>query len=85
MEGEDQKQQLFRTHEGLEHEAQKLKQDTVSVQDQLAVSSQEQSLFLSNLDTDLDTLCDSLYCGGNQILLSNQVGPYSRLFQLMLY
>ncbi|KYO45655.1 HAUS augmin-like complex subunit 3 isoform A [Alligator mississippiensis] len=72
LEGEDQKQQLFRTHEGLEHEAQKLKQDTVSVQDQLAVSSQEQSLFLSNLDTDLDTLCDSLYCGGNQILLSNQ-------------
>ncbi|XP_019381650.1 PREDICTED: HAUS augmin-like complex subunit 3 [Gavialis gangeticus] len=72
LEGEDQKQQLFKTHEGLEHEAQKLKQDTVSVQDQLAVSSQEQSLFLSSLDTALDTLHDSLYCGGNQILLSNR-------------
>uniref|UniRef100_A0A8C4VQA5 HAUS augmin like complex subunit 3 n=1 Tax=Gopherus evgoodei TaxID=1825980 RepID=A0A8C4VQA5_9SAUR len=72
LEGENQKQQLFRTHEGIEQVAQKLKQDITSVQDQLAVSSQEQFLFLSKLDSDLDTLCDSLYCGGNKILLSNQ-------------
>ncbi|TFK09989.1 adenosine kinase [Platysternon megacephalum] len=72
LEGENQKQQLFRTHEGIEQVAQKLKQDIISVQDQLAVSSQEQFLFLSKLDSDLDALCDSLYCGGNKILLSNQ-------------
>ncbi|KAM9143708.1 HAUS augmin-like complex subunit 3 isoform 2-T4 [Pangshura tecta] len=72
LEGENQKQQLFRTHEGIEQVAQKLKQDITSVQDQLAVSSQEQFLFLSKLDSDLDALCDSLYCGGNKILLSNQ-------------
>ncbi|KAG6935887.1 HAUS augmin like complex subunit 3 [Chelydra serpentina] len=72
LEGENQKQQLFRTHEGIEQVAQKLKQDITSVQDQLAVSSQEQFLFLSKLDSDLDALCDSLYCGGNQVLLSNQ-------------
>ncbi|CAM5109897.1 unnamed protein product [Eretmochelys imbricata] len=72
LEGENLKQQLFRTHEGIEQMAQKLKQDITSVQDQLAVSSQEQFLFLSKLDSDLDALCDSLYWGGNQILLSNQ-------------
>ncbi|XP_034626601.1 HAUS augmin-like complex subunit 3 isoform X1 [Trachemys scripta elegans] len=72
LEGENQKQQLFRTHDGIEQVAQKLKQDITSVQDQLAVSSQEQFLFLSKLDSDLDALCDSLYCGGNKILLSNQ-------------
>ncbi|XP_075786994.1 HAUS augmin-like complex subunit 3 [Pelodiscus sinensis] len=72
LEGENQKQQLFRTHEGMEQLSQKLKQDITSVQHQLSVSCQEQSLFLSKMDSDLDTLCDSLYCGGNQILLSNQ-------------
>ncbi|XP_043368523.1 HAUS augmin-like complex subunit 3 isoform X2 [Dermochelys coriacea] len=72
LEGENPKQQLFRTHEGIEQVAQKLKQDITSEQDQLAVSSQEQFLFLSKLDSDLEALCDSLYWGGNQILLSNQ-------------
>ncbi|XP_050803658.1 HAUS augmin-like complex subunit 3 [Gopherus flavomarginatus] len=83
LEGENQKQQLFRTHEGIEQVAQKLKQDITSVQDQLAVSSQEQFLFLSKLDIDLDTLCDSLYCGGNKILLSNQELT-DQLYQLEL-
>ncbi|NXE44992.1 HAUS3 protein, partial [Casuarius casuarius] len=72
LEGENKKQQLFKTYESLEQMAQKLKQDCVTVQDQLALSSQEQSLFLSKLDSDIDTLCDTLYCGGNQILLSSQ-------------
>ncbi|XP_074848443.1 HAUS augmin-like complex subunit 3 isoform X2 [Carettochelys insculpta] len=72
LEGETQKQQLFRTHKGMEQLSEKLKQDISSVQDRLSVASQEQSLFLSKLDSDLDALCDSLYCGGNQILLSNQ-------------
>uniref|UniRef100_A0A452H1W6 HAUS augmin-like complex subunit 3 N-terminal domain-containing protein n=1 Tax=Gopherus agassizii TaxID=38772 RepID=A0A452H1W6_9SAUR len=83
LEGENQKQQLFRTHEGIEQVAQKLKQDITSVQDQLAVSSQEQFLFLSKLDSDLDTLCDSLYCGGNKILLSSQELT-DQLYQLEL-
>ncbi|XP_062430747.1 HAUS augmin-like complex subunit 3 [Rhea pennata] len=72
LEGENKQQQLFKTYERLEQMAQKLKQDCVTVQDQLAVSSQEQSVFLSKLDSDIDTLCDTLYCGGNQILLSSQ-------------
>uniref|UniRef100_A0A8C8RJ52 HAUS augmin like complex subunit 3 n=1 Tax=Pelusios castaneus TaxID=367368 RepID=A0A8C8RJ52_9SAUR len=72
LDGENHKQQLFRTYEGMEQVAQKLKQDITAVHDQLTVSSQEQSLFLSKLDNDLDILSDSLYCGGNQILLCNQ-------------
>ncbi|NXI68796.1 HAUS3 protein, partial [Anseranas semipalmata] len=71
LEGEN-KKQLFKTYKSLEQMAQKLKQDCVTAQDQLAVSSQEQSLFLSKLDSDVNTLRDALYCGGNQILLSSR-------------
>lgn len=56
--------------------AQKLMQDCVAAQDQLAVSSQEQSLLLSKLDSDVNTLRDALYCGGNQLLFSSRVCPY---------
>ncbi|KAM9286502.1 HAUS augmin-like complex subunit 3 [Cariama cristata] len=72
LEGENKKQQLFKTYEGLEQMAQKLKQDCAKVQDQLAVSSQEQSLLLSQLKSDVDTLHDALYRGGNQIQLSSR-------------
>lgn len=54
--------------------AEKLKKDISLVQDQLAVSTQERSFFLSKLNNDVDMLCDTLYQGGNQLLLSDQVG-----------
>lgn len=54
--------------------AEKLKQDVSLVQDQLAVSAQEHSFFLSKLNNDVDLLCDILYQGRNQLLLSDQVG-----------
>ncbi|XP_009585232.1 PREDICTED: HAUS augmin-like complex subunit 3 [Fulmarus glacialis] len=72
LEGENKKQQLFKTYESLEQMAQKLKQDCATVQAQLAVSSQEQSLLMSKLKSDVDTLHDALYHGGNQIQLSSQ-------------
>ncbi|NWX43769.1 HAUS3 protein, partial [Steatornis caripensis] len=71
LEGEN-KNHLFKTYESLEQMAQKLKQDCATVQDQLAASSQEQSLLLSVLKSDVDTLHDALYRGGNQIQLSSQ-------------
>ncbi|NXK10630.1 HAUS3 protein, partial [Herpetotheres cachinnans] len=72
LEGENKKQQLFKTYESLERMAQKLKQDCATVQDQLAASSQEQSLLLSKLKSDVDTLHNALYRGGNQIQLSSR-------------
>ncbi|XP_051475140.1 HAUS augmin-like complex subunit 3 isoform X2 [Apus apus] len=69
LEGENKKQQLFKTYKSLEQMAQKLKEDCTTVQDQLAASSQEQSLLLSKLKSDVDTLHDALYRGGNQIQL----------------
>lgn len=72
LEGENKKKELFITHENLEEVAEKLKQDVSLVQDQLAISAQEHSFFLSKLNNDVDTLCDVLYQGGNQPLLSDQ-------------
>ncbi|XP_074086030.1 HAUS augmin-like complex subunit 3 [Macrotis lagotis] len=72
LEGKNKEQELFRTYEGLEEMAQKLKQDVSSVQDQLAIVAQEHSLFLSKLNNGVDMLCDTLYCGGNQLYLSDQ-------------
>ncbi|KAM9295486.1 HAUS augmin-like complex subunit 3 [Morus bassanus] len=72
LEGESKRQQLFKTYKNLEKMAQKLKQDCATVQDQLAASSQEQSLLLSKLKSDVDTLHDALYDGGNQIQLRSQ-------------
>ncbi|NWW35908.1 HAUS3 protein, partial [Panurus biarmicus] len=69
LEGGSKKQQLFKTYKSLEQMAQKLKQDCATVQDQLAASAQEQSLLLSNLERDVDTLHGALYCGTNQIQL----------------
>ncbi|NXU83582.1 HAUS3 protein, partial [Xiphorhynchus elegans] len=69
LEGGNQKQQLFKTYKNLEQMVQKLKQDCATVQEQIAASSQEQSLLLSNLERDVDALHDSLYCGGTQIQL----------------
>lgn len=56
--------------------AEKLKQDVSLVQQQLAESPQGYSFFLSKLNNDVDVLCDALYQGGNQLLLSDQVGAY---------
>ncbi|XP_009476680.1 HAUS augmin-like complex subunit 3 [Pelecanus crispus] len=72
LEGENKKQQLFKTYKSLEQMAQQLKQDCATVQDQLAASSQEQSLLLSKLQSDVDTLHDALYHGGNQLQLSSR-------------
>lgn len=74
LEGENKKKELFITHGNLEEVAEKLKQDVSLVQEQLAVSAQEHSFFLSKLNNDVDMLCDALYQGGNQLLLSDQVG-----------
>ncbi|KAM9580430.1 HAUS augmin-like complex subunit 3 [Guaruba guarouba] len=72
LEGENKKQELFKTYKGLEQMTQKLKQDCATAQDQLAASSQEQSLLLSKLESDVHTLYDELYRGGDQIQLGNQ-------------
>lgn len=74
LEGENKKKELFITHGKLEEMAEKLKQDVSLVQDQLAVSAGEHSFFVSKLNNDVDMLCDALYQGGNQLLLSDQVG-----------
>ncbi|XP_032843227.1 HAUS augmin-like complex subunit 3 [Tyto alba] len=72
LEGENKNQQFFKTYESLEQMAQKLKQDCATVQDQLEASSREQYLLLSKLKSDVDTLHDALYCGGNEIQLRSQ-------------
>ncbi|XP_069833415.1 HAUS augmin-like complex subunit 3 [Dendropsophus ebraccatus] len=66
----DNTQKLFRTYSTLESVAQKLSLDTQSVQDQLAVSQQEQSLFMSKLESNLKTLQDSMYADGSELLLN---------------
>ena len=76
LEGENKKKELFITHGNLEEVAEKLKQDVSLVQEQLEVSAQEHSLFLSKLNNDVNMLCEALYQGGNQLLLSDQVGAY---------
>ncbi|XP_008840061.1 HAUS augmin-like complex subunit 3 [Nannospalax galili] len=72
LEGDDKKKELFITYGNLEEVAEKLKKDVSQVQDQLAVSTQEHFFFLSKLNADVDMLCDVLYQGGNQLLLSDQ-------------
>lgn len=72
LEGENKRKELFITHGNLEEVAEKLKQDVSLVQDQLTISAQEQFLFLSKLNNDVDVLCGALYQGGNQLLLSDQ-------------
>lgn len=75
LEGED-KKQLFKTYKNLQKMAQKLMQDCAAAQHQLAVSSQEESLMLSKLDSDVNALHDALFCGGNQLLFSSRVCLY---------
>ncbi|XP_037673723.1 HAUS augmin-like complex subunit 3 [Choloepus didactylus] len=72
LEGENKKKELFRTHSNLEEVTEKLKQDVSLLQGQLAASAQEHSFFLSKLNDGVDLLCDALYQGGNQLLLSDQ-------------
>ncbi|NWU95343.1 HAUS3 protein, partial [Upupa epops] len=71
LEGDNKTPQLFKTYESLEQMARKLKEDCAATQDQLSASSQEQSLLLSKLENDVDTLHDALYCGGDQIQLTS--------------
>ncbi|XP_054840291.1 HAUS augmin-like complex subunit 3 [Eublepharis macularius] len=70
LEGKDTKQ-LFRTNEGLEQVAEKLRLETAFVLDQLAVLSQEQTLLLSKMDADLDALHETMYFRGDGVSLSN--------------
>ncbi|NXU57950.1 HAUS3 protein, partial [Turnix velox] len=70
LEGEKD-QQMFKTYRRLEQMAQQLKQDCAKEEEQIAASSQEQSLLLSSLKSEVDTLHDSLYHGGCQIELSS--------------
>ncbi|XP_006893667.1 PREDICTED: HAUS augmin-like complex subunit 3 [Elephantulus edwardii] len=72
LEGKNKKKELFRTHGNLEEAAEKLKQDVSSLRDQLAVSTQEHASFMSGLNNDVDMLCDVLYQGGNQLLITDQ-------------
>uniref|UniRef100_A0A8D0HK57 HAUS augmin like complex subunit 3 n=1 Tax=Sphenodon punctatus TaxID=8508 RepID=A0A8D0HK57_SPHPU len=72
LEGENPNQQLFRTYDGLQQVAQQLTQGISSLQDQLAAFSQEQTFFFSRMEADLDTLCNSIYYGGNKVCLNNQ-------------
>lgn len=72
LERENRRKELFITCRNLEEVAEKLKQDVSLVQDQLTESAQEHFLFLSTLNNDVDVLCDALYQGGNQLLLSDQ-------------
>ncbi|XP_015718382.1 HAUS augmin-like complex subunit 3 [Coturnix japonica] len=92
LEGEN-KKQLFKTYTNLEQMAQKLNEDCVTAQDQLAASSQEQTLLLSKLDSDVNALRDSLYCGRNRPLLTSRElteqfhqleGDLSKLNQLIV-
>ncbi|XP_077136299.1 HAUS augmin-like complex subunit 3 [Ranitomeya variabilis] len=69
LDGDD-TQKLFRTYSGLESVAQKLSRDTQSLKDQLAVSEQEQSLYMSKLESNLKTLQDYMYPDGNELMLS---------------
>ncbi|NXA11561.1 HAUS3 protein, partial [Sapayoa aenigma] len=71
LEGGNKKQQLFKTYKNLEQMAQKLRRDCATVQEQIAASSREQSLLLSDLESDIDALHAALYPGGKQIQLSS--------------
>ncbi|NXY87807.1 HAUS3 protein, partial [Alcedo cyanopectus] len=72
LEGDCEKQQLFRTYESLEQMAQKLKQDCAAAQEQLEASSEEEDLCLSRLEGDVGALHDALYHGGGELQLSSQ-------------
>ncbi|XP_008067198.1 HAUS augmin-like complex subunit 3 [Carlito syrichta] len=72
LEGENKKKESFLTPGNLEEVAEKLKQNVSLMQDQLVISVKEHSFFLSKLNNDVDMLCDALYQGGNQLLLSDQ-------------
>ncbi|NXM77056.1 HAUS3 protein, partial [Serilophus lunatus] len=69
LEGGSKKQQLFKTYKNLEQMAEKLKQDHAAAQEQRAASSQEQSLLLSGLESDVAALRGALYGGGKQVQL----------------
>ncbi|KAM4053725.1 HAUS augmin-like complex subunit 3 isoform 1-T2 [Anomaloglossus baeobatrachus] len=66
----DDTQRLFRTYSGLETVAEKLSRDVQSVKDQLAASEQEQSLFVSKMESNLKTLQDYMYPHGSELMLN---------------
>ncbi|MGH0135595.1 UNVERIFIED_CONTAM: hypothetical protein FKN15_058270 [Acipenser sinensis] len=72
LEGETGKEQLFRTYEGLEQAAQKLRQDVALVKERLAASSQEQSLLTAKMESESDVLRNTNYCGLKQLMLTPQ-------------
>ncbi|OXB78823.1 UNVERIFIED_CONTAM: hypothetical protein H355_011841 [Colinus virginianus] len=69
---EENNKQPFKTYKNMQQMAQKLHQSCVKAQEQLEASSQEQSLLLSKLFSDVNALRDDLYCGGNQLLLTSR-------------
>ncbi|XP_034774808.2 HAUS augmin-like complex subunit 3 [Acipenser ruthenus] len=73
LEGETGKEQLFRTYEGLEQAAQKLRQDVTSVKDRLTASSQEQSFLTAKMESESDVLRNTNYCGLKHLTLTPQV------------
>ncbi|XP_075713205.1 HAUS augmin-like complex subunit 3 [Rhinoderma darwinii] len=66
----DNTQKLFRTYSGLESAALTLSLDVQSLKDRLAVSEQEQSLFMSKLESNLKTLQDCMYPDGTELMLN---------------
>ncbi|MGH0155289.1 UNVERIFIED_CONTAM: hypothetical protein FKN15_033048 [Acipenser sinensis] len=72
LEGETGKEQLFRTYEGLQQAAQKLRQDVTSVKDRLTASSQEQSFQTAKMESESDVLRNTNYCGLKHLTLTPQ-------------
>ncbi|CAN2388430.1 HAUS augmin-like complex, partial [Pristimantis euphronides] len=69
LDGDD-TQKLFRTYSGLESVSQKLSGDIQSLKDQLAVSQQEQSLFVTKLESNIKMLQDYMYLDGTDLMLN---------------
>ncbi|KAM4809903.1 HAUS augmin-like complex subunit 3 [Rhinophrynus dorsalis] len=68
----DKMQKLFRTYDDLALVAQKLSQDITTLKNQLAVSEQEQALFMSKLDADMKSLHEYMYSDGSALLLNTR-------------
>uniref|UniRef100_UPI00398EFB25 HAUS augmin-like complex subunit 3 n=1 Tax=Pristiophorus japonicus TaxID=55135 RepID=UPI00398EFB25 len=65
----DDKQQLFRTYNGLEQEAIYLQQEVISLNEQLATAMREQAYLGSALECDIERLRSVMYSGSKQLLL----------------
>ncbi|XP_038661825.1 HAUS augmin-like complex subunit 3 [Scyliorhinus canicula] len=68
----DDKQQLFRTYNGLEQEARNLQQEVISLKDQLGATQREQSCLWSALESDIERFRNVMYSGSNKLLLHHE-------------